>query len=211
MSATRGSVNFLGHFLRRAVGRPAVHPPIAPKLDEFPWAPADPIRQMAFDAERPPQRRNGVRAPALNVGQLVLRRHRFIIAWQNFGGLGAKLSNLVRNTKLRIIRNTETASRPEKMQNAAWSHLARKRGNMRTIRDELVKLNNDRLLQGSQGQQSEFCGRTQGSPSGFNRRRPPHHRRLRPNQRSSKRRKPRFDISREGREPQRQGHHGKRA
>ena len=55
------------------------------------------------------------------------------------------LTNLVHLLDLSVIRNKETASRFEKAQSAAWPHSARERGNIRTICEELVKVNRDRL------------------------------------------------------------------
>ena len=51
------------------------------------------------------------------------------------GGVGALLTNLAHFLKLRIVPNVKTASRDKRVQNAAWPHLGRERGNLDAIRD----------------------------------------------------------------------------
>ena len=67
----------------------------------------------------------------------------------------------------------ETASRFERAQSAAWAHLARERGSLQIIKDELVKANRDRLHQVANDQISEFNDRHKkregGNPGSSNR------------------------------------------
>ena len=58
-----------------------------------------------------------------------------------------------------MIQNMETASRFERAQSAAWSHLARECGGLQVAKEEIVKLNRDRLRQCVNDQMSEFSGR----------------------------------------------------
>ena len=64
-----------------------------------------------------------------------------------------------------FLRDMETASRAEKAQSAAWSQLARDRGNLQFVKDELFKLNRGRLLQCVSDQQVEYVGRKKGGAS----------------------------------------------
>ena len=87
----------------------------------------------------------------LNTGQLALAYLRYIIAgelagaWGKFDGLGAPLSNLASMHDLSVIRNMETACRFERTRGAARPNLAPERGRLQTIKEELVKINRDRL------------------------------------------------------------------
>ena len=47
--------------------------------------------------------------------------------------------------ELPVMQSMEAASRFERAQSAAWSHLARERGSLQIIKEELVKANWDRL------------------------------------------------------------------
>ena len=76
-------------------------------------------------------------------------------AWAKFGGLGAMLTDLARVAKLSVARNMDTAPTCENARNAAWSHLARRRGNMGFFRGELIWLNRDGFAQRIHGQQSD--------------------------------------------------------
>ena len=87
----------------------------------------------------------------MNTGKLASAYLRYIVAGEvaaarkKFGGLGALLTNLAAFLGLSAIQHLETASRFERAQSAAWSHLARERGGLQVIKEELVKLNRGRL------------------------------------------------------------------
>ena len=144
---------------------PPYIPFMAPKLWEAPWTLQDPAHKRAAEAERSRQKRNAVKTSFLNTGQLALAYLRYIIAgelsgaWTKFGGLGALLTNLASILELSVLQNMETACRFERTQSAAWPHLARERGSLRTIKEELVKVNRDRLHQVANDQLSEFSDR----------------------------------------------------
>ena len=130
----------------------------------------------------------------MNTGQPALAYLRYIIAgelagaWAEFGGLGAMLANLASVMELPVLQNMETACRFERAQNAAWTHLARERGSLQIIRDELVEVNRDRLEQVVNGQISEFNDRHKkrggGNPGSSNRPRARNNRRSRSPRRS---------------------------
>ena len=151
---------------------PPYTPFLAPKLGESPWSLQDPARKRAFEAEKNRQKRNAVKTSFLNTGQLAVACLRCIIAgeivgaWAKFGGLGALLTNLASLVELSVIQNMETASRFERAQSAARPHLARERGSLQTIKEELVKMNRGRLHQCVNGQISEFAGRQKGRRDG---------------------------------------------
>ena len=144
---------------------PPYIPFVAPKLWEAPWALQDPTHKRAAESERSRQKRNAVKTSFLNTGQLALTYLRYIMAgelsgaWTKFGGLGAMLTNLASIMELSVLQNMETACRFERTQSAAWSHLARERGSLQTIKEELVKVNRDRLHQVVNDQVSEFSER----------------------------------------------------
>ena len=69
------------------------------------------------------------------------------------------LTNLASILELFVPQNMETACRFEKTQSAAWPHLARERGSLQIIKEELVKINRDRLRQVVNDQISEFAER----------------------------------------------------
>ena len=144
---------------------PPYIPFVAPRLWEAPWALQDPAHKRAAESERSRQKRNAVKTSFLNTGQLALAYLRYIIAgelsgaWSKFGGLGALLTNLASILELSVLQNMETACRFERTQSSAWSHLARERGSLQTIKEELVKVNRDRLHQVVNDQLSEFSER----------------------------------------------------
>ena len=105
------------------------------------------------------------------------------------------LTNLASMMELPMIQNMETASRLERTQSAAWPHLARERGSLQTIKDELVKVNRDRLQHVATDQVSEFNDRHMKRGGG--------------NPRSSNR--PRARNSRRGRSPRRSPSRAKRS
>ena len=106
------------------------------------------MRRRSVEAERARQTRNGVRAPSLRAGQLA-----FFIAGAvadaraKFESLGPMITNLGNVMGLGVVRNAGTAPLHEKVQNAAWSHLDRERGNVDTTRDDLTKPDRKRLSQ----------------------------------------------------------------
>ena len=108
----------------------------------------------------------------LNIGQLALAYLRYSIAgeiagnWAKFGGLGALLANLASAIEISVIQNVETARRFKRPQGVARPHLARERGSLQAIKDELVKINRDRLHQRVNDQISEFAGRQKGKRDG---------------------------------------------
>ena len=158
---------------------PPYTPFVAPKLWDAPWTIQDPAHKRAIEAERNRQKRNSVKTSFLNTGQLALAYLRYITAgelagaWSNFGGLGAMLTNLAAILELSVLQNMEAACRFEKTQSAAWSHLARERGSLQIIKEELVKINRDRLHQVVSDQISEFSERQKrrdgGNPGSSNR------------------------------------------
>ena len=83
------------------------------------------------------------------------------------------LTNLASILELSVLQNMETACRFEKTQSAAWPHLARERGGLQIIKDELVKINRDRLRQMANDQIPEFADRQKrrggGNPRSPNR------------------------------------------
>ena len=157
---------------------PPYTPFVAPKLWEAPWTLQDPAHKRAIEAERNRQKRNAVKTSFLNTGQLCLAYLRYIVAgelagaWTKFGGLGAMLTNLASILELSVLQNMETACRFEKSQSAAWSHLARERGSLQIIKEELVRINRDRLHQVVNDQLSEFAERQKrregGTPGSSN-------------------------------------------
>ena len=185
---------------------PPYIPFVAPKLWEAPWSLQDPAHKRAGEAERSRQKRNAAKTSFLNTGQLALAYLRYIIAgelsgaWTKFGGLGAMLTNLASILELSVLRNMETACRFERTQSAAWSHLARERGSLLTIKEELVKVNRDRLHQVANDQVSEFTERQKrregGNPGSSNKPRARNNKRARSPRKSyrqessSKRRQP---------------------
>ena len=101
--------------------------------------------------EKNRKKRNAVQTSFLNTGQLALANLRYIAAGglagarTKFGGFGAVLTNLASSLELSVIENVETACRFERAQSAAWPHHGRERGSLLTIKEELVKINRDRL------------------------------------------------------------------
>ena len=83
------------------------------------------------------------------------------------------LTNLASVMELSMLQNMETACRFERAQSAAWTHLARERGSLQIIKDELVKVNRDRLQQVVNDQISECNDRHKkrdgGNPGSSNR------------------------------------------
>lgn len=64
-----------------------------------------------------------------------------------FGSLSCRIWLAALPLETSIIQNMETASRVERAQSSARSHLAQERGNPQLVKDELAKINNDRLRQ----------------------------------------------------------------
>ena len=95
------------------------------------------------------------------------------------------LSNLAQVAELSVVQNAETASHYGKVQNAAWSHLVVRQGNMDAIRKRLQKLNRDRQRQGAQDGDAACDDRAQGSSSGSYQQRPPFRPSSKPNRRGS--------------------------
>ena len=89
----------------------------------------------------------------MTTGQLTLSYLRYVVpgeiagAWELFGGFGALLTNLAHLMELSIARNLEAASRLERAQSSARAHAAREGGNLQRVKDELIKINRDRLRQ----------------------------------------------------------------
>ena len=83
------------------------------------------------------------------------------------------LTSLASAMELSMLQNMETACRFERAQSAAWTHLARERGSLQIIKDELAKINRDRLQQVVIDQVSEFNDRHKkregGNPGSSNR------------------------------------------
>ena len=67
------------------------------------------------------------------------------LAPKKFGGLAAFLTKLLTLLELAVIQNMEAASRFERAQSAARSRLARERGSLEAVKEEVVRLNRDRL------------------------------------------------------------------
>ena len=101
----------------------------------------------------------------MNAGQLALSYLRYIIAgeaagaWEAYVGLGATLARLAHILKLSVAQNMEIAYRFERAQSLRWSQLARERGNLDTIREELAKVCRGRIQQRTSDQVAEFRGR----------------------------------------------------
>ena len=171
----QGAANLFPEALREGSRATPPHTPfLAPTLGDSPWALQDPARKKAFEAEKSRQRRNALKTSFLNTGQLALAYLRYIVAgelagyWAEFGGLGAILTHLASTIELSITKNVKTASRFERARSAAWSHLARARGSLQTIKDELVKINRDRLHQCANDQILGFTDRQKGRRGGGN-------------------------------------------
>ena len=146
------AVNLFPEALREgSKAAPPYAPFLAPKLGEAPWAIQGPAHKRANEAEKSRQRRNDVKTSSLNTEQLALAHLRYIVAGEidlapkKFGGLGAFLTNLVTLLELAVIQKMEAASRFERAQSAARSHLARERGSLQVVKEEVVRLNRDRL------------------------------------------------------------------
>ena len=108
--------------------------------------------------------------------------------------------------ELSVLQNMETACRLERAQSAAWTHLARERGSLQIIKDELVKINRDRLHQVANDQISEFADRQKrregGNPGSSNRPRARNNKRSRSPRKSPRRDKvPRRRRDYRGRSP----------
>ena len=73
--------------------------------------------------------------------------------------MGATLADLARIVEPGVTHNMETASRYGKLRRAAWAHLSRERGNVQAIREELARMNRERLTQCIRDQSAEFYGR----------------------------------------------------
>ena len=101
----------------------------------------------------------------LTSGQLGLANLRYVVAggmdgaWAIFEGLGTALTYLARPLELSVARNVETASRSERVQCTAWAHLARDRGNLHLIKDEIIKVNQGRLRRCVTYQITQFADR----------------------------------------------------
>ena len=76
--------------------------------------------------------------------------------WAKIGGLGAKVANLACPADSSVVRNMQAVSKYGKANDAAWAHLARVRGDVEIIREELLRRNRARLDQFVKGQKSEF-------------------------------------------------------
>ena len=124
-----------------------------------------PGSQESFRSGGNRQKRSDVKTILLGAGQLALAFLRYSIAaeiagaWAKFGGLGAPLTNLATTFELSAIHNAGAASRFERAQGAAWSHLVRERESIQTIEEELVEINGGRLRRCVNDQISEFSGR----------------------------------------------------
>ena len=112
-------------------------PPYIPflllKLGEAPWGLQDPACERAAGGEKFRRRRDGVKTRFLMTGHLGLAHLQYIAAWNtdgawnNFGGLGAMITNLVHLSGPSIFQNMDTASRFGRARGAARVHVARDR------------------------------------------------------------------------------------
>ena len=79
---------------------PLYVPFLRPELGKAPWAPRDPVHRRAAEAEKARRPRNDAKVGLLNAGQVALPYLRYIVdgeipgAWDNFGGFGARVTNL---------------------------------------------------------------------------------------------------------------------
>ena len=109
----------------------------------------------------------------LNTGQLASPHLRYMVAgdiagaWGDFGSFGALPANLSRLLELSAIPNMGAAPRFEHAQRPAWSHLARERGSLQLAKDELIKINRDRLHQCVGDQMSEIHDRKRAHEGRF--------------------------------------------
>ena len=89
-------------------------------------------------------------------------------AWAEFGGIGAILTNSAHLLELSGAHFMVTASRFECAQGAAWARLARERGNLQLIEDELSEVNRGRLVQCVNDPSPKFTDRakSEGSATG---------------------------------------------
>ena len=146
-------------------------PSVLPKFGEAPGALGDPDHRSAGEPpEQSRQWKNSAKTSLLNTGQLALAYVRYVIAgemvvaWPKYGGLGAMLTNVARLLKPSVVQDIETASRFERAQSSARAHLARGRGNLQLVRDELIKVPRGRPQQCDADQSTEFTDR--GKPRG---------------------------------------------
>ena len=92
---------------------------------------------------RPRRRRISAKTGSLNAGQLALAYLRYIIAGEiggarkEVGGLGAMPADLAHVLELSVVQDTETGCLFGFAQIAKRAHLARGRGGLQPIRDEL--------------------------------------------------------------------------
>ena len=111
---------FSAAFYEGRAAEPPNIPFFASGFHEAPLAPQDPVCHRSCKAERSREKQNGERTPCLNARQLALQSRRFIVARQvadalsKFGGMGAKLTNLVRSVELSVAQNIKTAPRYKK-------------------------------------------------------------------------------------------------
>ena len=142
---------------------PPYAPFFPPKLGDAPSAPQDPARGRAADADEARRRRNEVETSFLDTGKPALSHLRYIAAEEiaghreKFAGSGTLLSNSVSLLELSVSRNVATASRFERAQSFAWSHLAWGSGALQLVEDELVKINRDRLSPCASDRMAEFA------------------------------------------------------
>ena len=71
------------------------------------------------------------------------------------------LTNLAHPLGLPATQNMGTASRFERPQSTAWTHLPGERGNLQTLEDEPIKINRDRLTRSIPDQGTDFMSRTE--------------------------------------------------
>ena len=141
---------------------PPYAPFFPPKMGEAPWAPQGPAFKRAAGAGKARQQRDDVKTSFLNSGQLALSDMRYFVAreiagdWGHFGALGAFFANLAHFMEISIIENMGTVSRFERAQSASWSHLVRERGGLQLAKEELIKINRDRVCWRVSDQSIEF-------------------------------------------------------
>ena len=78
------------------------------------------------------------------------------------------LTNLAQLLEPSVIQNAETAARVEHAHSAAWAHVARECGNLQYVKDVLVKVNRDWLVQCAFDQLTEIADRKRAKDSSSN-------------------------------------------
>ena len=110
---------------------------------DAPWTPRGADAKRAAQAAEANQRKFGVKESYPSLPQLMLAQMRAIVAgevagaWEQFGGLGAQMTNMAEAMEVGLKTNQETDAKLIYEQYQEWKQLARNRHDIKQIAEQL--------------------------------------------------------------------------